>query len=108
MWVGMAVGTPFDVAMATAAINFAGMRRPVGYVAFLAADYLFVFGMTIDTCRYVPVMFAIIHREVFVDIIMTGGAHFFCSGVFENGISDWKMRIAVTSEADASIPLCIF
>ncbi len=64
--------------------------------------------MAVDTCRYIPIVFAVIKREVIVDITMAGSAHFFCSGVFENGISDRKMRVAVASKTDAPIPLCVF
>jgi hypothetical protein len=104
----MTIGTFIDIEVTAIAIAFSGVKRPVGYMAIPAGKCLFVFRMAVDTCRYVPVVFAVIHREVIVDIMMAGSAHFFCSGVFENGISNRKMRVAVTPKTDASIPLCVF
>jgi hypothetical protein len=108
MGIGMAVGASRDIAVAAGAIIFAWVERSVGHMAIPACLCLFVFRMAVDTCRYVPVVFAVIQREVIVDITMAGSTHFFCSGVFENGVPDRKMRVAVTPKTDAPIPLCVF
>ncbi len=104
----MAISTFIYVKVAAIAVAFSGMERSVGHMAIPTGNRLPVFRMAVDTCRYNPVVFAVIHRQIIVDINMTGSTHFFCSGVFENGIPDRKMRVAVASKTDAPIPLCIF
>jgi hypothetical protein len=108
MRICVAIGTFIYVTVTAIAIAFSGVKRSVGHMAIPTGNRLPVFRMTVDTCGYIPVVFAVIHREVIVDINMTSSAHFFCSGIFESGIPDRKMRVAVTPKTDASIPLCIF
>ena len=57
----MTICTFIDIEVTAIAIAFSGMRRPVGHMAIPAGECLLVFRMAVDTCRYVLVVFAVIH-----------------------------------------------
>lgn len=101
----MAVGALSNIAVAAAAINFARVRRSMGYMAFPARNHFLVFRVAVDTRRYILIVFAVVHRKVIVNISVAGSAHLFCQGAFERCIFDGNMWVAVAAEADASIPL---